>query len=457
MSAPIGSPSEPSASARLAVEVRVKPLANRRFLLVTMPAGSFARRFAHHLGRHGADVLRVLLNGGDFISWGPGKALWPRVPRPLWSSWLDWQLFEHSITDVVVFGDSMAYCAEALAGAKARGARTWVLENGYNRPDWITIETTGVNANSCLSRDPDFYHGVVLEAPVDEPAHLGAITPYHTLNMTKYFTGAVVLAPFFPTYVYPYSIPMWAQIGGHIRRYVAALAAKRARAAEAEHVLHGPPFFLACLQRDGDSQLLEHSDIGTNIAFMARVIASFAARAPKDCHLVFKNHPLDPGVESLARRCAAAAKKHKVADRVRFLEGGVFGKLARASRGLVSVNSTAAYAALGFGTPVKLLGRALFDVRGLTDPQPLDTFWSAPRAPDLELYAKFRQHLSRVTQVYGSFHNPRHVEGTAERLAEQLIRLDRREIEPPRTDNVTSIADRLRVISSTPPERRHGA
>jgi capsular polysaccharide export protein len=107
------------------------------------------------------------------------------------------------------------------------------------------------------------------------------------------------------------------------------------------------------------------------------------------------------------------------------LEGGVFAQLARASRGLISVNSTAAYAALGFGVPVKLLGRAVFDIEGLTDPKPLESFWLSPTAPDLDLFTRFRRRLSIRTQVYGSFHNPRNLSGTAKRLVERLIVLDK--------------------------------
>src|ERR1700761_6058461 len=99
--------------------VKTKPLANRRFLLVTLPSGPFGRKLGGQLERAGADVLRVILNGGDLISWGMKDALWPRVPRPLWQSWLEWQFFEQSITDVVVFGDSMAYSADALAAPPA--------------------------------------------------------------------------------------------------------------------------------------------------------------------------------------------------------------------------------------------------------------------------------------------------------------------------------------------------
>jgi capsular polysaccharide export protein len=337
---------------------------------------------------------------------------------------LEWQFFEHSITDVIVFGDSMAYSAEALAAARANGLRTWVLENGYNRPDWITVESTGVNANSCLPRDPRFYREIELAEPDIEAEHIGPITPFHTLNITSYFTGVVLGWPLFPTYRYPYAVPLWPQIFGHIYRYCRGLGRQRKLSADADAVINcGQPYFLACLQREGDSQLLDHSGLKTNTTFMTHVIANFAAHAPPNHRLIFKNHPLDPGVEDLKNRCFAIAHKHRIGNRVAFLDGGAFAQLARASKGVVAVNSTAAYAALGFGIPVKLLGRALFDIDGLTNSATLDQFWNAPEPPNHDLFLRFRSYLSKRTQVYGSFHNPKHLDGTARRLVERIIAL----------------------------------
>ena len=403
---------------------RTKPLANRRFLLVTLPSGPFGKRFGRQLERAGADVIRVILNGGDLISWGLKDTLWPRVPRPLWQSWLEWQFFEQSITDVVVFGDSMAYSAEALDAARANGLRTWVLENGYNRPDWITVEPTGVNANSCLPRDPGFYLEAELAEANIEAEHIGPITPFHTVNITSYFTGVVLAWPLFPTYRYPYAVPLWPQIFGHIYRYCRGLGRQRKLNDDVNAVIDcGKPFFLACLQREGDSQLLDHSGLKTNTTFMTHVIANFATHAPSGHRLIFKNHPLDPGVEDLKSRCFAIASRHRVGNRVAFLDGGAFAQLARGSKGVVAVNSTAAYAALGFGIPVKLLGRALFDIDGLTNSAPLEQFWTAPEPPDHDLFLRFRSYLSERTQVYGSFHNPKHLDGTARRLVERIVSL----------------------------------
>ena len=156
-------------------------------------------------------------------------------------------------------------------------------------------------------------------------------------------------------YRYPFTVSIHGQVFGHTRRYAVALATRKARERQAERVAKLTPYFLVCLQREGDSQLMVHSELKTNRAFMETVIESFAAHAPEDARLVIKNHPLDPGLSNLERIAFDIAATHAVQHRVSFLEGGGFAALARASRGVVGVNSTAALAAVGFGVPVKLL------------------------------------------------------------------------------------------------------
>ncbi|HXU99446.1 MAG TPA: capsular biosynthesis protein [Caulobacteraceae bacterium] len=371
-------------------------------------------------------MSRAIMNGGDLVSWGVTDAVWPRAPSPLWRAWIEWRLREDRYTDIVVFGDAMVYSAQAVEAAKALGINAWVLENGYNRPDWITLEPGGVNAHSSLPREARDYDHVEVAASVDEPPRIGRITPYHVVNITSYFTGVVLGWLTFPTYRYPYAVRLWPQVFGHIRRFAVSVWRRRPWREAALNVLRQErPFFLACLQREGDSQLLSHSEVKTNRAFMARVVASFAAYSDPDAVLVFKNHPLDPGVDDLADACRAIATAHGVVERVVFLEGGAFAPLATAARGVVAVNSTAAYAAIGFGKPVKLLGRALFDIEGLVDRRSLDIFWQEPRAPDTALFARFRQRLTERTQIWGSFHNPRQLDGTAARVVERIVALER--------------------------------
>ena len=51
-------------------------------------------------------------------------------------------------TDIIVFGEGGPYNQGVLSpGRQQLDARVWVLENGYFRPDWITLERNGVNAS----------------------------------------------------------------------------------------------------------------------------------------------------------------------------------------------------------------------------------------------------------------------------------------------------------------------
>jgi capsular polysaccharide export protein len=343
----------------------------------------------------------------------------------LWRAWIEWRMAVDGVTDLIVFGDSVIYSAEALAAARNLGVRTWVLENGYNRPDWITLEPTGVNARSCMPRSARSYDHIDASRPMPEEPHLGAIMPFHVLNITAYFTGVVLGSLSFPTYSYPYAVPLWPQIFGHVRRFAVAAVRRDARRNVARKIMADQrPYFLACLQRDGDSQLLEHSEVKTNHAFLSKLIGSFAKYADQDTRLVVKNHPLDPGVDDLAAACRLSATAHGVADRVSFLEEGLFAPLAKGAIGVIAVNSTAAYAAIGFRKPVKLLGRAVFDIDGLVNRQSLDDFWGNPIEPDMSLFARYRRGLTSRTQIYGSFHNPRHLDQTAWRVTQRIITLE---------------------------------
>jgi len=386
-----------------------------------MPAGPFSRRLADALEAEGAAVARVIFHGGEAWDWGAKQGLRFRGRRGDYPGWIAETLAAGDFTDVVVFNDVNPYSAGALAAARATGLRTWILENGYQRPDWITLETAGVNARSGLPREAAAYADADrLPAPQDGP-HLGSITPYHVYNTVQHFTVMVACSPFMTGYRYPYGISIAGQVLGHSRRFLQMLAGRGARARRAEAEAARTPYFLLCLQREGDSQLVVHSEVKTNSAVLERVIASFARHAPPGARLLVKNHPLDPGLidlQGVARRIAA---DHGAEGRVGFLEGGVFAALARGSSGVIAVNSTAALAAVGFGTPVKLLGRAFFDIEGLVDQQPLDGFWTAPRAPDHDLFTRFRRRMSVETQVYGSYHNPRALRPTAQRVAARLL------------------------------------
>ena len=397
--------------------------AERHFLFLRGPFGRFFAHIADQLATGGFKVSKVVFDGGDLSDWGHFRPhVSYREPEADWPAWIDRFLTENKITDLIVFNDCIEVHMAAITAAQRRGLKVHVFEEGYFRPRWITLESEGVNANSPCPRDPDFYrrHGDPLTAPGVGDKDVGKPTSWLIFRAIGHYVHKVFLAPAFPKRRNPFALPVFDQIVGSILRYAKNQACKHTVARRAARLTNSPrPYFLALMQRAGDSQLWRHSSY-TNETFAAEVIASFAQHADEDARLVFKLHPLDPGLvdyEKIVRECAA---EHAISDRVVFLDGGNLNVLARRARGAVTINSTAGLATIGFGCPTKVLGRAVYDIEGLTDRTPLSRFWNAPQAPDHDLFLRFRNVMMERTQINGSFYPPKGLRMAAAAAAERL-------------------------------------
>lgn len=387
-------------------------LAGRRFLIVTAPFGPYSRKLAAILRANGAVVRRMIFNAGDRLDWGRREAVMFRRDGHEWPHAL--QDVVQGCTDLILFGEAGLYNQAVLDQAGELEASVWVIENGYFRPHWVTMERNGVNARSTLPRSADGYPAPAPREPPFQPA--GTILPHHVWNLALYHTVQVAGRLLYPGYVRPYTRHAAVQAAGHAWRYL-KLRLASPRDTDTDVIAGRGPFFIACLQREGDTTLLRYSDHPTNTAFLEHVVENFAAHAPPTMRLLVKNHPLDPGLVNYKAVLRGLARRHGVEGRADFIDGGHLADLCRASQGMVVNNSTAALSAVGFGTPVKVLGRAFFDFDGLTDQQPLSGFWGAPRRPDHDLYVRFREHVLHRTQINGSYHNPAMQEATARRMA----------------------------------------
>src|SRR5690606_12802164 len=102
----------------------------------------------------GIGVRKLHLSLAERVYWrGPG-ALSYRGGLAAWPGWLEAYLRREAVTDIVYFADRMPYHAAARRVADRLGLRTWAVEFGYLRPDWLTIEPGGMGAYSSFPRDP---------------------------------------------------------------------------------------------------------------------------------------------------------------------------------------------------------------------------------------------------------------------------------------------------------------
>jgi capsular polysaccharide export protein len=398
--------------------VNVSP---RHFLLVSAPFGPFAREVGEELKARGARCSRIILNAGDRLDWGRGDSFAYRGARTGWRQWLSRLISREGVTDLITYGDSSAYAAAAIELARELGLRIHVMEQGYFRPDWITLEREGVNANSRLPRDPAWHLEQAPSAPASGEEVVGRAMPSAVGWIIRYHVAVYLGAPFFPRYRTGYSRSALLQSLGHIVRYffrdalVHGHAERRKRLMAGEH-----PLFLILLQRPGDSQLWRHSEFENTSDFLDAVVSSFAAHAPADAALMVRPHPLDPGIEPHERVLNWTATREGVRERVAFVDDGKLHEILPRIAGAVCVNSTAGLAAIEFDRPTVVLGRAIYDMPGLTHQGGLDSFWRAPQAPSAKLYDAFRRVVLGTTQVNGAFATPRGrqlaIPGVVERL-----------------------------------------
>jgi capsular polysaccharide export protein len=94
-----------------------------------------------------------------------------------------------------------------------------------------------------------------------------------------------------------------------------------------------------------------------------------------------------------------------IAERLTIIDGGDLGKLLARRPAVVTVNSTVGTLALACGLPVVALGKAVYDIPGLTFQGELHEFWVAPTPPDAALFDAFRRVLASRCLIPGSFFN----------------------------------------------------
>lgn len=381
-----------------------------RYLFLQGQISRFFAELGTALRQRGHAVHRINFNGGDRRFWPlPGAVDFRGRPEE-WPAFLAERLEHWRISDLVLFGDCRPLHRAAIAQARLRGMRVQVFEEGYLRPDYITLEEGGVNGHSSLPRDAEAYRRAATLLPEPEPAQpIPASFRRRAIDDIHYNLSTSLGAGGYPHYrTHRPWHPLHEYLVGARRLPLKLATAGRTRAAVQALIGGGgaAPYYLFPLQLAADSQIRHHAPPGGLPALVRRVIASFAENAPTMQRLVITEHPLDYGPLDVADLVAALAAEHRVRERLLFLRGGSPPELIAAARGLLTVNSTIGITALDAGVPVLALGRAIYNLPGLCDQGGLDAYWHSPAAPERALFEAFRKVVAARTQVNGGFFSP---------------------------------------------------
>lgn len=377
-------------------------------LLLQGPPGPFFRRLAGELAGRGVQVDKINFHGGDELYY-PDHAVAYREGADAWPEFCRAFLRERGIDAVLLFGDCRPIHKVAIQEARALGVAVWVFEEGYLRPDYITLERDGVNGYSRMPRDPGFFFERAAELPEPPRAEpVGQSFYHHAYYVSRYALALERGKKRFPGYRHHRSFAPWAQATGWLRGGLKKpLHAHRDRALLP--MCAGPwasRYFLVPLQVHADYQILEHSDFGDVGEMIDRVVRSFAAHAPRDTLLVLKHHPMDRGNRDYGRVLRALARELDLEQRLVSVHDLHLPTLLKHARGVITVNSTVGISAIHHGVPIQVLGDAIYDIPGLTARLPLERFWLEQPPPDRALYQAFAKYLRWTNQHNGNFYRP---------------------------------------------------
>ena len=385
-------------------------LSGRSFLLLQGPQSGFFRELAKGLREAGALVEKVNFCGGDVLLWGMGHAFCYRGTRYEWLSWVGKIYRGRHITDICVYGDWRPMHWEAIRLADTLGIRIWVYEEGYLRNSYSTLEEFGVNGRSRLPKTAGGIRALSQQlgpntTPVEH--HENDIVD-KVVQAIKHHAGNFFLWPFFRHYRTHRPSNIAFELIGILPRYFsrARRARRDAKRLREFHAKRAPYFFFP-LQLNSDSQIQLYSPYVRMHEAIADVLTSFAKHAPKNTHLLIKNHPLDNGLIDYDTFVKAFSSELGIADRVTFVDFGNTGQMVGRSLGVVLVNSTVGLMALEALKPVYCLGRCVYNLPGLTQSMPadsLDVFWRRPVAPDPILYRDFKRVLGDRALIRGNFY-----------------------------------------------------
>lgn len=382
---------------------------SQRILLLQGPIGYFFTDFANWLEKEQKTVFKLNFNGGDeyFYPNDRSNTFAYRDSLENFENFLVNFCRKNKIDNILCFGDNRYYHKIAKTVCSNLDIIFWAFEEGYFRPEYITLEKWGVNAFSPLPKNQYFFL---------EYSKLNASTPekvskgfkYMAKRAVSYYLKAYEKRKEYPKYQHHRFINLGYYINLWSKSLIKRLCYWLYDSGFAKRVEKGEfgEFFIVPLQVYDDTQVRVHSDQKSVEIFLREVLASFAKFAPSHLNLIIKHHPMDRGFIDYKIVIYEFLEKYPhLNNKIFYIHDVPLPVLLRKGKGMVTLNSTSGLSGLLHNMPVKTLGRANYDFEGLTDQQSLDSFWVNPQPPNEEVFKGYRQYHLHKTHINGNFYN----------------------------------------------------
>ncbi|EPN6804205.1 capsule polysaccharide modification protein KpsS [Campylobacter coli] len=379
-----------------------KEFSGKTVLLLQGPVGTFFHRLAIKMKKNKTKVFKLNFNGGDFLFYPSGKRC--KCDEKDLENFYESFFKEKKIDAIVMYNDCRLIHAKAIKVAKGLGIGIWIFEEGYLRPYCITFEKDGVNANSSLPRDKNFYLScnILTKESIKE---IPGGFKFMAFSTFLYWLFSFLLAPFFNNKLhhrtlYPFEFLFWFR--SLYRKYLYKFTEKKLN--QKIYSLE-KKYFLAILQVYNDTQIKYHYKKSIE-HFIEETILSFANHARAKSYLVFKHHPMDRGYKNYSKLINGLSQKYHVEGRIFYVHDTYLPTLLKNALGCITINSTVGLSAILEGCPTKVCGNAFYNFEGLAYPKKLQFFWREAHAykPNPSLVINFKNYLLNTNQFNGNFY-----------------------------------------------------
>ena len=375
-------------------------------LFLIGPIGTFFARLSNFLEKNDVRTYKILFPLHEY-GFPKSRIIKYSDKVDFFKDFLRAIIIKHDIKHIFMYGNVIIPHRQALelvSEFSKRGEiiQTHIFELGYLRPNFVTLESSGVNYKSKFILNKEFYSK-------QEPYKTYPVAKKHKLRIRKFWKAITFINHALKNHqivefdhkLQPKVSYLWFQTKGFFLKYYFRLVEYNLK----KKCLFVNPFFLVILQVSTDSQVTQGSKIKNNREFIYKVIEEFACAKLKKVYLVFKHHPRDRGYNDYSKDIKEIAEEFQVSNNVFYIHDYFLSNIFTNPncKGTVLINSTVGFQALYHSIPVKALGISPYNIDGLSSQKSLIYFFLKPDKVDKLLFQKFYKYILENSQINGNF------------------------------------------------------
>ncbi len=384
---------------------------NKEILLLQGPMGSFFKKLQLKLEKNN-NVYRIGFNKGDeFFSLNKNFYSYRNTIKK-WRVFINLFFKKKKIKIIFLFGDCRFYHKIAIEEAKKLNIDIYVFEEGYIRPNFITLEKNGVNNFSEISKKKsEIFNQTKINNSIFLKKEINFSKDHTFLKMVAqsflyYFISNIFYFQY-PNYIHHREFSVIREIKYGILNIFRLIKNKilEYNFEKSCRQKYKKQYFFVPLQTHNDFQVKVHSNYDSIEEFIEEVLISFSKYASNEKLLFFKHHPIDRGRKNYYKTIIEMANKLNIQSRVKVIYDVHLPTLLKNAIGTIVINSTVGLSSLHHKTPVLCLGESIYNLKGLTAYNiNINDFWDLKLKVNYQNYLNFRSYLIENTQINDHFY-----------------------------------------------------